>query len=166
MDNELQLLFRFATKEDSAFFANAILLENDTRIKLAQYGWDERDFDCDAWKVTLIASMSVRRGDDYVIERVGYVSVKGGDIAGFNYIGGFYVLPEFRKQGVGRELLKRAQEFALDNWNAVGVDLYTIENTVMEHLVKLEGFKLEGVDKHKYHSNGKFYCQKRWIKLY
>lgn len=157
--NKMKVKFRFAKEGDSSYFYNSVLAEkNKIHRQVGIFGIDDQEFFGNSYKATFVAEIG---GDS-----VGFVKASGGDLTGFNYIGIFYVLPKFRRQGLGTELFKFIEKYLLNNWNAVGIDLYTIDNEPMDKLVKKTGYSLSGIYKKKYIVNGKSYDQKRWIKLY
>lgn len=158
-NTSLKTTFRFATSEDAKYFYNLLLTEkNKVHRQLAAFGIDNNEFDGTSYKVAIAVMV---KG-----ERVGFARLLGGDISGFNYIGLFYIVPAFRRKGIGTQLFNFIENYLINNWNAVGEDLYTIENPPMEKLVKKMGFVLSGVYKKKYSINGKYYSQSRWIKFY
>lgn len=152
--------FRLLTRDDVEYLQNTLASEKEeTRYKLGLLGVDKDKFDSTDWRVCFAAQL----GEDLA----GIGVVKGGLSTGFNYIDFVYVFPEYRDQGIGVKIVKHLEQYALATWLAVGIDLFTIENSVMEHLVKKAGFECSGVYKNKSYSNkGKFYNESRWYKLY
>lgn len=161
MPNEnLPIRFRFAESSDYRYFADLALNEpEEVKKHLGLLGFDEDYFKCTDWRAVLIAEMNGN-------ERLGCVSVSGGNSNGFNYIGFMYVIPKWRRQGVGQKMIETACNYALTTWNAGGIDLYTIENEGMDRLLDKMGFTNDGIEAKHYFLNGGFIGQKRWIKTY
>ena len=158
-DQNIPVTFRFAEASDYRYFADLVLNEPEmVKKNLGLLGFDDEYFKCSDWRVVIIAMNGK--------ERIGCVSVSGGNSNGFNYIGFMYVVPKWRRCGVGKQLIKFASEYAFTTWNAGGIDLYTIENEGMDRLLYKNGFVPDGEETKHYYLNGKFIGQKRWIKIY
>jgi len=150
---------RFATKEDNVYFSNELLNDPDARFHLGSFGYEDDEFELSSYKATFILEDSYER-------KIGYVSIKAGTLTGFAYIGGFYILPFFRRRGHARRLLRFAENYIRSTWIGGGIDLFTIENEPMDRLLKSEQFFLSSDDKYKNFLNGKYYGEKRWVKLF
>lgn len=149
----------FATREDNLFFANKLLHDFDGRFHLGSFGYEEDEFDNTSYKATFVLKTSLD-------QRIGFISVKAGTLTGFAYVGGLYVLSDYRRRGFARKLLRAAENYIRSTWIGGGIDLFTIENEVMDKLLRSEGFKLGSDDKFKTFLNGKYYGEKRWYKLF
>lgn len=149
---------RYATPEDAREFNNKLLKVFKERVYLGAVGYEEAgDFKNDAYHVCIVAEVDK--------ELAGYVSITGADSSSFHYIGGLYVTPKFRGNGIGTELLKIGEEYCLANWYGIGIDILTNDNDPMESIIKKAGYKLSGYYRQKGFRNGKFYGQSRWVKL-
>jgi len=158
-DTSFKITFRFAIPDDAKYFYNLLLKEkNKISKQLGIYGFDNSEFNVDNYKCAFVALAND--------EPVGFAKVSGGDCRGFNYIGLFYVIQNYRKKGIGTQLFKFVETYAFNNWNAKGIELYTLDNVPMEKLTKKMGFSLTGIYKKNTYINGKYYNQSRWVKLY
>lgn len=155
----MKVTFRFAQPEDSTIFHN-LLLADKTKVmrQLGITGINQDLFTHSDYKATFAAMV------DATI--VGFAKASGGDVNGFNYISIFYISSKYRKKGIGKELMQFVESYAKQNWNANGINLYTIDNPPMEGLVRKMGFKLSGTFKKDYCINGKYYNTSRWYKPY
>lgn len=156
----MKLTFRFAQSDENKVFHD-LLLKDKTKItrQLGITGMDTEHFFPNDYKATFVAQT-----EDHTM--VGFAKVIGGGVSGFNYIATFYIRAKYRRKGVGMQLFEFVEKYARNNWNAAGVNLYTIDNPPMNALVKKMGFSLSGVMKKDLCINGKFYNTSRWYKLY
>lgn len=154
----MKLNFRYSTDEDSQKFFNALLIDTEAIDKLQMYGNRSELWRNDSANVCFTAF-----NQDGI---VGFLRLNSADSTGFNYLADLYILPEHRKKKYGYELIKFAKEYSQRNWNAIGIDLFTIENPIMDRLIKKCGFTLGVNDKKRYYRHGKFLGQKRWYFLY
>jgi len=158
-DTPFKITFRFARPEDTQYFYNLMLAEKKKVPKqLGLYGFDRDIFSMDNYKGVFVALRNE--------EAVAYGRVISTTVSGFNYIALFYVIPKYRRQGIGSKLFNFLEEYAFTNWNAKGVEIITIDNPIMDKLVKKRGFSLSGIYKKNLFVNGKWYNQSRWYKLY
>ena len=152
------LSFRFANKEDSSFFYNLILNDPISARKLGLNGVEENIFDSSQYKVSIVGMDRERP--------VAFMKMLGGCINGFNYLELLYVMEDYRHDGVGSQMFDFIEKYSRKNWNAVGIDVFTIENIEMDQFLEKHGFLVANEDSHAYFLNGRFLKQKRYIKLY
>lgn len=155
----MKLTFRFATAEDNNFFYDSVLTEkNKVSRQLGLFGKDNDFFSTTEYKSCIVAELEGKR--------VAFAKVNGAQLTGFNYISFFYVIPQQRKKGIGTQLFQFVENYAFNNYHAVGVDLVTIDNKPMDTFLKKLGFSFSGSYKKNYCINGKYYSQSRWVKTY
>jgi GNAT superfamily N-acetyltransferase len=155
----MKLDFRFATSEDNNYFKNIILGEKqEIATQLGIIGFNPEEFNHNAYRVGFVVELGG--------ERIAFSKVEGGGAEGFNYLSLFYVIPERRGKGIGTKFLKFVEDYCLNNWNANGIDAYTIANPRMDGFLKKNGFILSGTFKDRYIINGKSQSMTRLVKFY
>lgn len=151
--------FRYATPDDTKYIHQLLLSDpGDDAYKLGLNGFEEDLLKSDSYKVSIIGE----RNDQVVC--FGKVMCSG--FTGFSYVSLVYVHPDFRKQGIGLELLKFLEEYALKNWNSAGVELLTISNSPMDSLACKAGYMHSGTYIDRYFLNNKFFDECRWMKVF
>lgn len=158
---DVRIRFRIATVDDVALFHDKILNDPVSARKLGISGVEGDVFDGNRAKMTIIAETC---GSDPV--PVGFVKVIGNTSSGWNYMEILYVVDGYRKQHVASRLFNFMEKYARANWNAYGMDCFTIENIEMEQFLEKHGFMVVSKDDYAYFINGHRYTQKRWVKLY
>src|SRR6185312_5282840 len=144
MDVGERMKFRYSTYEDTKFFLNELIDNPKENLYLGFHGFEENSLKNSVYRVTFVAEGEVRRGDDFITERLGFVTIEGGSISGFNQICLLYVLPEFRKEGNGETLLKFAEEYILEHYPTIGIEVYTNDNDPMNKLLQKRDFMESG----------------------
>ena len=152
------LNFRFSTSEDEILYHNSLLNSPEDCEKEDERGWNEDFIERNTWRVTLTATLGTRV--------VGFLKMIGGSSTGFSYLQTVYIFPQYRKRGIGRELVKYAEDYMKRTWNGVGVELFTLDNKPMDTLIESEHWIKDGVALKRYFRNGRFIPETRWIKLY
>lgn len=149
-------MIRFADNDRDEKLIHSILLNDSLgREKLNIRGYDKL-IENDRWCVTFI--------DEEKGELKGFIKLSANTLDGCFCINDLFVSEKHRRKGIGKKLLLYAEKYGFETWPAKYVYAFTIQNKVMEGLLKKHEYKDHGTYKKFIYRNGKYLSQTLFLK--
>lgn len=150
--------FHYITEEEGKIFLDALLHDSVASRQMGLFGNAKSIFGSNVNQ----ACFSFYDNE----KLVGFFKVSQADSTGFNYFDYLYVLKKERRKGYATDMLRLGIDYSYRNWQAKGIDVFTIQNKIMDKIFKKSNFQLGSYDRRRYWKQNKFWSQKRWFYIY